>query len=215
MDRYVIAKENLERLNEWTCTMYTLIHALKTSKDRGFEPKDQLNESGLDAMSWEKGKNNFNSITHRITNKSKRKMKFRRDPVENFDKTVRRIIYMLIQDLVIIFDEILNDLIVIKNVNHQNFPQSKVESLKKYVDEKYEWSIKGCMELIAVRNAITHSRGNWNNKSLAILVDNYIITEEKSRELNSTKVFVSFPMVFEYKKSIRTFINQVKVGELD
>jgi len=212
MDKYIISKENLENLSEWTSTLYTLLHSLKIGKDNNFEPRDKLNESGLDSMTWENRKNNFNSIAHRVVKTSKKEMKFRRDPSLNFKKTVSRVAGMLIQDLVIIFDEILNELMIEKGLPVQNFPQSKIEALKKYVDQEFEWSIKGSMELIAIRNTITHSRGFWNEKSLRILRDYGIITKEVSNKLLDKKVIVTFPMVFEYKKSMRTFMNQVKSG---
>lgn len=215
MDRYVIAKENLENLNEWTCTLYTLLHSLRVSKDNDFEPRDKLNESGLDARKWEMKKNNFDSITHRVITTSKKKMRFRRDPTLNFKKTVTRVAGMLIQDLVVIFDEILNDIMVDRGLPLQTFPQSKIETLKKYVAPEFEWSINGSMELIAVRNVITHSRGIWNEKSLRILRDYGITTQEQSDNLLAKKVIVTFPMVFEYKKSMRTFMNQVKSGEVE
>jgi len=209
MGKYVIDKENLEGLNEWTCALYTLMHSLKTSRDRNFEPRDKLNDSGIEATKWIEEKNKFNSITHREVTTSKRKMKFRRDPAKNFEKTISRVSKMLIQDLVVLFDEILNDLMIEKGINVQRFPQSKVEALKKYIDSEYEWSVKGCMELIALRNAITHSKGKWNEKCLRILKDNDIINETEATKLKGKKVIVNIPMVFEYKKSIRTFMNQV------
>lgn len=212
MDKYVIAKENLESLNEWTCTLYSLLHSLKISKDNNFEPRNKLNESGLDALNWETSKNGFNSITHRTVSTSKKKMSFRRDPSKNFNKTISRVSGMLIQDLVVIFDEILNDLMADKCLPVQNFPQSKVEALKKYVDSEFEWSIRGSMELIAVRNSITHSKGKWNDKNLRPLKDYGVITENEFNKLIGQKVISTFPMVFEYKKSMRTFMNQVKSG---
>ena len=215
MDRYLIDKENLERLNEWTCALYTLLHSLKVSKDNDFEPRNELNESGNDALTWDERKNNFDSITHRVVRTNKKKMSFRRDPTKNFQKTVSRVSAMLIQDLVVIFDEILNDLMVDKSLPVQNFPQSKIEALKKYVSDEYKWSIAGSMELIAVRNAITHSKGFWNEKSLRILSDYDIISEQQSKKLLGQKVIVTFPMVFEYKKSMRTFMNQVKSGKIE
>ncbi len=139
-------------------------------------------------------------------------MRFRRDPSINFKKTVSRVAGMLIQDLVVIFDEILNDLMIEKGLEVQNFPQSKIENLKKYVRTEFDWSIKGSMELIAVRNAITHSKGMWNNKSLRILTDYNIVTEKESQKLLNTKVITTIPMVFEYKKSMRTFMNEVQTG---
>ena len=84
MNKYIISPENLESLNEWTATLYTLLHSLKICKDNDFEPRDKLNESGIDSFTWETKRNDFNSITHRITSRSKKKMKLRRDPSINF-----------------------------------------------------------------------------------------------------------------------------------
>lgn len=215
MDRYIIEKENLERLNEWTCALYTLLHSLKISKDNNFEPRDKLNDSGNDSLTWDTRKNNFASITHRVVLTNKKKMKFRRDPSKSFQKTVSRVAGMLIQDLVVIFDEILNDLMVDKGLPIQNYPQSKIEALKKFVSEEYQWSICGSLELIAIRNVITHSKGYWNEKSLRIIRDCQIITEEESSKLLGQKLIVTIPMAFEYKKSMRTFMNQVKSGKAE
>ncbi|WAC02950.1 hypothetical protein N7U66_04795 [Lacinutrix neustonica] len=191
------------------------MHSLKVSKDNDFEPREELNESGKDSLKWNIEKNNFESITHRVVTSNKKKMRFRRDPSKNFKKTVTRVAGMLIQDLVVIFDEILNDLMLDKSLPIQNFPQGKIEALKKYVDPEFEWSIKGSMELIAVRNAITHSKSFWNDKSLRILKDYDVISQIEFNALLGQKVIVTFPMVFEYKKSMRTFINQVNTGTIE
>ncbi len=60
----MILKENLDNLNKWICTLYSLMHCLKVSKDNDFESREELNKSGKDSLKWNIEKNNFESITH-------------------------------------------------------------------------------------------------------------------------------------------------------
>jgi hypothetical protein len=86
----------------------------------------------------------------------------------------------------------------------QFFPQSKIEQLKPYLASEFEWAAQGCLELVACRNVLTHSSGYWNAKTIAI-VRHFVVPIPKEGD----KLIVGMPMLFRYRKAIRTFLNEV------
>lgn len=197
---------NWDRVNVWTHTFYTLIHSLHISKQIKFGNLAYIDESFRDAASWIEPDCSYASVllAHDGGNK---KITFRRDPNKNFDAVSRQLINMLIQDLVVILDEMLGEILIERNERAGQYPKSKLEKLKTHLDEKYEWSYQGCMELVAVRNALTHNGGKWNQKSVDYIKDFVAPTPKEGDPLA-----VGFKMLFYYRKAMRTFINEVKVS---
>ena len=60
------------------------------------------------------------------------------------------------------------------------------------------------MELIAARNVLTHAAGVWNAKSVAI-VRPFVVPVPNVGD----KLTIGIPMLFRYRKAIRTFLNEV------
>jgi len=116
---------------------------------------------------------------------------------------------MLVMDLTVILDEMASESLGFLGHDSKNyrFPQSKIEKLSKFIRNNYQWSANGCLELIAVRNALTHNNGKWNSESIKIIAK-FVSPAPDEGDL----LIVGFPMLFRYRKAIRTFLNEVQHG---
>ena len=112
---------------------------------------------------------------------------------------------MLIQDLVVILDGMMDDALLAKGERAGVFPQSKIEKLSKRLQPQHDWARQGCLELVAVRNVLTHAGGRWNDKSIAI-VDSFVSPTPKVGD----RLTIGFTMLFRFRKAMRTFLNEVK-----
>lgn len=190
------------RVNVWTRTLYTLVHSLHMAKEINFGDKSTLNKRFRDANSWISPICSY-STTLLPSHTNNKILEFRRDPNLHFDEVSGQIIKMLVQDLTVIFDEMMADAMVKLKFNPDVFPQSKVEKLSTLLNDDYEWSKKGCLELIAVRNSLCHANGRWNTKSLN-LISGFI----DPMPVAGDKITVGIEMLFNYRKAIRTFLNE-------
>ena len=192
-----------ERVNVWTSTLYTLIHSLHLAREQQFGDLASLDQRARDANSWVTPECSYNSIllAHPEGNKL---LTFRRDPSKHFKDTSRQVIKMLVQDLVVILDEMMDEALLARGERAGIFPQSKIQKLKKGLDQRYHWAANGCFELVAVRNVLTHSKGNWNEKTIEI-VRPFIDPPPQAGD----KLVVGFSMLFRYRKAMRTLLNQV------
>lgn len=195
---------NWDRVNVWTNTLYTLIHSLNLSKQIYFGNLSTIAESVTNAGKWLTPECSYQSvlIVHPFGNS---RVTFRRDPNKHFDEIANQLLKMLIQDLVVILDEMMSEVILARSLPAPNYPQSKIAQLKRYLPAKYEWAAFGCLELVAARNVLTHNGGRWNAKSIAI-VSPFISPAPTSGE----KLMIGLPMLFRYRKAMRTFLNEVK-----
>jgi len=176
---------------------------LHMAKEVNFGDKSSLDERFRDAKNWISPICSY-STTLLPSHTNNKKLEFRKDPSMHFDEISGQIIKMLVQDLTVIFDEMMADAMVKLDINPINFPQSKVEKLSTLLHADYEWSKKGCLELIAVRNSLCHANGLWNAKSLN-LISGFI----NPMPVVGDKIILSFEMLFNYRKAIRTFLNDV------
>ena len=81
----------------------------------------------------------------------------------------------------------------------------KWRNLGSHLDARSEWAKHGCLELIVARNVLTHSGGKgWNTKSIKI-VRPFI----KPCPADGERLMIGFPMLFRYRKAMRTFLNEV------
>jgi hypothetical protein len=195
---------NWNRVNVWTATLYALIQSLHLAKAAQFGDREALAENIISARAWISPEVSYGSVLlaqpfgrHRV--------RFRRDPNKHFADTVTQLIQMLIQDLVVIFDGMMDDILKARSETAGTFPQSKVEKLATHLDFKHEWARRGCLELIAVRNVLTHANGQWNKKSIAI-IDGFVTPLANVGD----RLTIGFPMLFRYRKAMRTFLNEVK-----
>lgn len=195
-----------DRMNVWTHTYYTIVHSLFLSKQIRFGNLDYLDDSFRSAGGWVTPACSYQSVLRNHVGGNK-KLTFRRDPNKNFKAVSRQLVKMLIQDLVVILDEMLTEVLKDHQETAGQFPQSKLEKLATHLDVKYAWSYQGCLELVAVRNVLTHNGGQWNRKSINIIRD---FVDPLPAENESLSVGVS--MLFFYRKSMRTFLNEVKVS---
>jgi hypothetical protein len=195
-----------ERVNVWTSTLYTLVHSLEIARRAEFAPIDGLHEHIMGAKDWVVPQCSFPStLVENAFGKST--VKFRRKPKRNFEASARQLVKMLAQDLTVIFDEMMEESLAAHGFPIPQFPQSKVEKLATVLDKsKYDWCRKGCLELIAVRNALTHSKGAWNDKSLQI-----IKPFVAPLPIVGAPVTIGVPMLFQYRKAIRTFLNETAI----
>lgn len=190
------------RVYVWTRTLYTIVHSLHMAKEMGFGDLKSLDERVRDANGWILPVCSY-ATTLLPTKTNNKKLEFRRDPHEYFSEISGQLIKMLIQDLTVIFDEMMGDALVKLELTAGDMPQSKVEKLSTLLDEEYSWSKQGCLELIAVRNSLCHANGHWNEKSLRIISGIVSPLPEIGDE-----VIVGFEMLFNYRKAMRTFLNQ-------
>jgi hypothetical protein len=111
---------------------------------------------------------------------------------------------MLIQDLVVILDEMMDEALAQRGEYAGSYPQSKIEKLKKALPPDFHWAAQGCLELVAARNVLTHSKGMWNEKSIAV-VEAFVEPKPKVGD----KLSIGITMLFRYRKAMRTLLNQV------
>lgn len=135
----------------------------------------------------------------------RKKVTYRRDPNTHFESIVRQVIQMLIQDLVVILDGMMDDILAARGESAGQFPQSKVEKLATHLDQKYEWAKQGCLELIATRNVMCHAGGRWNEKAIQI-VSGFVNPPPR----NGDQLRLGFVPLFQFRKAMRTFLNEVK-----
>jgi hypothetical protein len=191
-----------DRVNARTTTLYALIHSLRIARAVEFGNMPSLSQSILEAGSWVKPDASYTSVLASEPF-GKSTVKFRRSPNIHFEDIVRQVICMLVQDLVVIFDQMMDDILAVRSETAGAFPQSKVEKLATHLDPKFEWAKQGCLELIAVRNVLTHARGRWNEKSITI-----VSFVDPAPNIGD-ELIIGFPMLFRYRKAMRTFLNEV------
>lgn len=190
------------RVNVWTRTLYAVVHSLHMAKEADFGELGSLDERFRDANGWISPTCSYPSMLLPSKTKNK-KLEFRLHPGEYFGEVSSQLIKMLIQDLAVIFDEMMGDALAKLGLKAGDMPQSKVEKLATLIKKEYKWSEQGCLELIAVRNSLCHASGRWNKKSLAIISEFIEPLPEAGEEIT-----VGFEMLFNYRKAIRTFLNQ-------
>jgi hypothetical protein len=200
------AKSNLnwERVNNWTLTLYTLIHSLRLAKAIEFGNLATLKSSLLQAGEWIPNVASFNSVlltepfgNHAIT--------FRRDPNIHFQVIITQIVTMLIQDLVVILDSMMDQILAEREESAGEYPRNKIMKLTTHLNPQYIWAMHGCLELVAVRNVLTHSNARWSQEAI-LLVSPFL---EQPPSVGD-QLSIGFPMLFRYRKAIRTFLNEVR-----
>ena len=197
---------NWNKINTWTHTLYTLVHSLNLAKEQDFGDLELIDDSFREAGNWVTPDCSYESalLGHESGGK---KLTFRKDPNETFPNVSRQVVNMLIQDLVVIFDEMMSEILSQRGESAGQYPKSKIEKLTTYLDQRYMWSSYGCTELVAVRNVLAHNNGVWNEKSIA-----YISPFIDNAPSQGDALSVGFSMLFYYRKAIRTFLNEVKIA---
>lgn len=194
---------NWDRVNLWTNTFYALIQALNIAEQVQFGNLPLIDRNVRRAATWTPQECSYASVlvAHPFGD---RPIRFRRDPNSHFSDITGQVIKMLVQDLVVILDEMMSEVLHANGLRPANFPHSKVQQLAANVQPEHAWSAHGCTELIAVRNVLTHSGGRWNTRSLN-LISGFVNPLPQVNE----RLVIGFPMLFRYRKAMRTFINQV------
>lgn len=191
-----------ERVNVWTSTFYTLLHSLTLAKRIDFGNLALLHDYAQETSGWSAVDCSYNSalLAH---NGGDYRITFRRDPNNHFRAISAQLTRMLVQDLATILDEMLHEVLTARGEQPANFPQSKLDQLKKHLDPKYPWAYQGCLELLACRNTFVHSGGRWNAQSIAIISPFVIPPPNVGDEL-----ILSVTMLFRFRKAMRTFLNE-------
>ena len=142
---------------------YALIHSLHQAKSQNFAGHSDLRERVEAAANWTSTpcSYNSNSLAEPF---GKTLSVFRCYPSVHFNLIVAQVIQMLAQDLVVILDGMMDDVLAQRNEKAGPFPQSKVEKLATHLKPSFLWAKRGCLELIAARNVLTHAGGKWNAK---------------------------------------------------
>lgn len=195
-----------DRVNVWTNTLYTMIHSLQLARAVQFGELSDLHASIVSAEDWIAPECSFKSPLAEVPF-GNGKARFRRDPNKHFKDIAKQLVKMLVQDLTVIFDEMMAESIAEHGFAAQDYPQAKIEKLATKLDkDRFDWARKGCLELIAVRNVLTHGNGRWNEKSIVIVKDILDPVPKSGQSLS-----VGVPMLFRYRKAIRTFLNETRV----
>lgn len=190
------------RVYVWTRTLYAVVHSLHMAKEISFGELESLDRRFREANGWVSPICSYSTTLLPSKTKNK-KLTFRRDPDEYFVEISSQLIKMLIQDLTVIFDEMMGDALKKLKLQAGDLPQSRVEKLATLLSPEYKWSEQGCLELIAVRNSLCHANGCWNKKSLKI-ISGFVSPLPQIGE----EIIVGFEMLFNYRKAMRTFLNQ-------
>lgn len=192
-----------ERVNVWTNTLYTLIHSLHLAKEVNFGDLGTLDQRAREASLWIAPDCSYASVLLAHPD-GKKKITFRRDPNRHFSDVSRQLIKMLVQDLVVILDSMMDEALLQRGEKAGRYPQSKVEKLRRALDPRYQWAANGCLELIAVRNVLTHNQGLWNPQSINI-VKGFVVPLPAVGD----SVVVGISMLFRFRKAMRTMLNEV------
>jgi hypothetical protein len=171
------------------------------AKEEKFGDLASLDARFRDANNWVSPICSYNS-TLLPTKTEGKELTFRRDPNAYFGEISSQLIKMLLQDLTVIFDEMMSEALIKLKLQAGDMPQSKVEKLATLVSAEYKWANQGCLELIAVRNSLCHANGRWNEKSLKI-IEGFV----KPLPAVGDEIIVGFEMLFNYRKAMRTFLN--------
>lgn len=192
-----------DRVHVWTRTLYAIVHSLHMAKELNFGDQETLDRRFREAGEWINPNCSYAStlLDH---DSGGMKLTFRKDPNDYFPEIAGQLIKMLIQDLAVIFDELMTDALSKLEMKAGNYPQSKVEKLATLLHVNYKWSELGCLELIAVRNVLCHAGGTWNARSVDI-ISSFMTSPPHPGE----KLVIGFEMLFHYRKAMRTFLNQV------
>jgi hypothetical protein len=193
-----------DRINVWTTTLYTLIHSLNLAKAVHFGNLPTLTRSVEEAATWVPKEVSYNSVLTSGPLGKRGVVTFRRDPNDHFGAIVGQVICMLVQDLVVIFDEMMERALMERGEQPGNFPRNKLDQLATRIEPRYTWAYQGCLELLAVRNVLTHSAGRWNDDAIAI-ISPFVTPAPRSGE----RLTIGFPMLFRYRKAIRIFLDHI------
>lgn len=196
---------NWDRVNVWTSTLYTLIQSLSLAKEQKFGDLDSLSARIKEADTWlPTGWSYHSSLAAQPM--GTKQVKARRDPNHHFESIVRQVIQMLLQDLVVILDSMMDDILSARGEAAGDYPASKVQKLATHLDAQYNWAKHGCFELIAVRNVLCHANGKWSQRSID-LVSGFVNPPPKVGD----RLEIGFACLFQFRKAMRTFLNEVKV----
>jgi hypothetical protein len=115
---------NWNRINIWTNTLYTLVHSLNISKKIAFGNLTTIDQGIDDARQWISPECSYESVllVHPFGGA---KITFRRDPNHHFEEIATQLIKMLIQDLVVIFDEMMLEVLIARGQHPAVFPPVK------------------------------------------------------------------------------------------
>ncbi len=194
---------NWDRLNLWTTTLYTLIQSLQLARAVKFGDLATLQGNVLEAGGWTSSACSY-STTLNSHPFGRSRTTFRRNPNDHFEDITQQIVSMLLQDIVVIFDGLMDEILAAHGETAGDYPQSKVEKLATHLKPEFQWAKSGCIELIAVRNVFTHANGRWNQKSIDVI--KAVVSPWPAV---GDRLVIGFPMLFRYRKAIRTFINEV------
>jgi hypothetical protein len=218
----------LDELNMWTLMLYTIIGSLYDEKVSGFPGIHDVSNAIEDSQNWSgKISCSFDSILSKKKFK-KREVKVRLDIEEKFDKVSDAVVKLLLKDLCVLADR-MAAMSLAENFSYENtqgtipkYPREKINCLSKYLIEgrrdKNIWSYFGCLELIAVRNAIEHNESKWNEESIEVIrsfseemkcdeKEDFIANLPKAGD----RIVLGFPILFRYRAAIRTFFTETSV----
>ena len=111
---------------------------------------------------------------------------------------------MLVQDLLVILDGMMDEVLAVRGESGGTYPRNKIEKLATHLEPKFLWARNGCFELLAARNVLTHAGGRWNEDTISI-VSSFVAPPPNPGD----RLTIDFPMLFKYRKAMRTFLNEV------
>lgn len=122
------------------------------------------------------------------------------------DLTTRYTVELLILSLVVVFDEIAAELLEKGGHKSQKMPGDKAGWLRKNLPDRTRWAALGVTELVAIRNALVHGQGTWNERAIKML------RAAEVTPLPGVGVTVrpGVDDLFRYRRAVRTALNEMK-----
>lgn len=190
---------------KWSQTVYGVAHSLCISRSIYFGNLGKLVESLQLAEKWNKTNLGFEScIPNRSFKKGCVKLEGS-DHEQIFLKISENIVKILFINLAVIADETLGYLIKKSGNKPGNYLINKIEWSKSRINPELHWSINGMLELVAIRNALVHNEGRWNESSIQILKKAGIGSVDRCAIIS-----LSFADLFRYRRALRTLAGELR-----
>lgn len=194
-----------EEILKWSQTVYGVAHSLSIARSLNLGNLSTLIDSLRSAESWNPSKLGFASCLPVKEFEDGSIKLYGDNHDEIFLRISESIVKILFINFAVVSDACLNHLIFQAGATPGNFLVNKVEWAKSKIDPKFHWAANGMFELAAIRNALVHNNGRWNDSSIRILKQAGI-----SEVDTNVAISLSFGDLFRYRRAFRTLIGELR-----
>ncbi len=189
----------------WSHTVYGVGHALHVAESIKFGNLETIIDSMRAAETWN------NSVLGFESNLPARK--FTEGSIyldgsghkEVFNRVTESIVRVLFINLAVLADEIMGYLIGQTGATVPNYLFNKVEWTHARIPSNFHWVTYGLFELVAIRNALVHGDGRWNESTVAQLK----LAGIQHVDMN-VEISLSFGDLFRYRRALRSVIGELR-----